>query len=89
MDLTIFISSYTKLIIYNTHDEFDIYIYIFFFFFFWETNTHMREGNGFWHKCTLQLYSKAKAIFKGRWTKLYYTQHTLLSNVRQLPILIF
>ena len=25
--------------------------------------------------------------FKGEWGKLYYTQHTLLSNVRQLPIL--
>ena len=27
--------------------------------------------------------------FKGGWDKLYYTQHTLLSNVRQLPILFF
>ena len=27
--------------------------------------------------------------FKGGWGKLYYTQHTLLSNVRQLPILFF
>ena len=27
--------------------------------------------------------------FKGEWDKLYYTQHTLLSNVRQLPILFF
>ena len=27
--------------------------------------------------------------FKGGWDKLYYTQHTLLSNVRQLPILSF
>ena len=24
--------------------------------------------------------------FKGEWSKLYYTQHTLLSNVGQLPI---
>ena len=24
-------------------------------------------------------------IFKGGWDKLYYTQHTLLSNVGQLP----
>ena len=24
--------------------------------------------------------------FKGGWSKLYYTQHTLLSNVGQLPI---
>ena len=27
--------------------------------------------------------------FKGGWDKLYYTQHTLLSNVGQLPILFF
>ena len=27
--------------------------------------------------------------FKGVWGKLYYTQHTLLSNVGQLPILFF
>ena len=25
--------------------------------------------------------------FKGGWDKLYYTQHTLLSNIRQLSIL--
>ena len=28
-------------------------------------------------------------IFKGGWGKLYYTQHTLLSNVGQLPIFFF
>ena len=27
--------------------------------------------------------------FKGGWGKLYYTQHTLLSNVGQLPIIFF
>ena len=27
--------------------------------------------------------------FKGGWSKLYYTQHTLLSNTRQLRILFF
>ena len=27
--------------------------------------------------------------FKGEWGKLYYTQHTLLSNVGQLLILCF
>ena len=27
--------------------------------------------------------------FKGGWDKLYYIQHTLLSNVGQLPILFF
>ena len=27
--------------------------------------------------------------FKGGWGKLYYTQHTFLSNVGQLPILFF
>ena len=27
--------------------------------------------------------------FKGGWGKLYYTQHTLLSNVGQLPIFFF
>ena len=27
--------------------------------------------------------------FKGEWNKLYYTQHTLLINVGQLPILFF
>ena len=26
--------------------------------------------------------------FKGGWGKLYYTQHNLLSNVGQLPIII-
>ena len=28
-------------------------------------------------------------IFKGGWSKLYYTQHTLLNNVGQLLILFF
>ena len=27
--------------------------------------------------------------FKGGWGKLYYTQHTLLSNVGQLPLFFF
>ena len=27
--------------------------------------------------------------FKQMWGKLYYTQHTLLSNVRQLPFFFF
>ena len=27
--------------------------------------------------------------FKGRQGKLYYTQHTLLSNMGQLPVLFF
>ena len=27
--------------------------------------------------------------FKGGWGKLYHTQHTFLSNVRQLPTLFF
>ena len=27
--------------------------------------------------------------FKQRWGKLYYTQHTLLSNVGQLPFFFF
>ena len=27
--------------------------------------------------------------FKGGWGKLYYTQHTLLSNVEQLPSFFF
>ena len=27
--------------------------------------------------------------FKGEWDKLYYTQHIILSNVKQLPILFF
>ena len=27
--------------------------------------------------------------FKEGWGKLYYTQHTLLSNIRQLPIIFF
>ena len=26
--------------------------------------------------------------FKGGWGKLYYTQHTFLSNVRQLPFFL-
>ena len=27
--------------------------------------------------------------FKGGWDKLYFTQHTLLSNVGQVPILFY
>ena len=54
-----------------------------FFFFFWETNTHTQErGKGF----LTQRHTTTP--LKG-WGKLYYTQHTLLSNVGQLPILFF
>ena len=49
----------------------------------------MFHGFGSWHKGTPQLHSKAMVTFKGGWGKLYYTQYTLLSNVRQLPILFF
>ena len=58
-----------------------------FFFFEKQTHTHKGEGKGF--KGTSQLYSKAMVTFKGRWSKLYYTQHTLLSNVGQLPFFFF
>ena len=27
--------------------------------------------------------------FKGGWSKLYYTQHTLFNNIRQLPFFFF
>ena len=27
--------------------------------------------------------------FKGGWSKLYYTQHTFLNNMRQLPFFVF
>ena len=30
-----------------------------------------------------KLHLKAIVTFKGGWGRLYYTQHTLLSNVRQ------
>ena len=49
----------------------------------------MFHGFGSWHKGTPQLHSKAMVTFKGEWGKLCYTQYTLLSNVRQLPILFF
>ena len=48
------------------------------------THTHKGEGKGFQHKSIPQLHSKVIVTFKGGWDKLYYTQHTLLSNVRQL-----
>ena len=69
----------------------DNYPFFFFFFFFWETNTHTHkgEGNEFLHKGTPQLYAKAMVNFKEWWDKLYYTQHTLLSNAGQLLILFF
>ena len=56
----------------------------FFFFFLWETNTHTKKGEG----KGPQLHSKDIVTFKEGWGKLYYTQNTLLSNVRQLLIII-
>ena len=53
-----------------------------FFFFEKQTHTHKREGKGF----LTQRHTTTP--LKG-WGKLYYTQHTLLSNVGQLPILFF
>ena len=69
--------------------------YSFFFFFLrnkhthTHTHTHKGEGKGFQHKSIPQLHSKAMVTFKGGWDKLYYTQHTLLSNVGQLPFFFF
>ena len=60
------------------------------FFFLRNKHTHTRERERvFWHKGTPQLHSKVIVTFKEGWGKLYYTQHTLLSNVGQLPILFF
>ena len=36
-----------------------------------------------------KLHLKAIVTFKGGWGRLYYTQHTLLSNVRQLGFFFF
>ena len=55
------------------------------YFFEKQIHTHKREGKGFCHKSTPQLHLKAIVTFKRRWDNLYYTQHTLLHNVRQLP----
>ena len=43
----------------------------------------------FWYKSTLQLHSKAIVTFKRGWNKLYYTQYTFLSNMRQLLFFFF
>ena len=60
-----------------------------FFFFEKQTHTHIREReNGSNTKGTLQIHSKVMVTFKRGWGKLYYTQHTLLSNVGQLLILL-
>ena len=45
------------------------------------THTHTRERKRGFNTGTSQLHSKAMITFKGGWGKLYYTQHTLLSNV--------
>ena len=63
----------------------------FFFFFWW--NKHGKGSNTKLHHNSTQklpqLYPKVIVTFKGGCGKLYYTQHTLLSNVGQLPILFF
>ena len=54
------------------------------------THTHIKEREMSSNtKVHNNILSKAMIIFKGGWSKLYYTQHTLLSNVGQLPILFF
>ena len=63
-----------------------INIIIFFFFRNKHIHTHTREREkGSNTKVQHKLYSKVILTFKGVWGKLYYIQHTLLSNVRQLP----
>ena len=54
------------------------------YFFEKQIHIHKREGKGFCHKSTPQLHLKAMVTFKRSWDNLYYTQHTLLHNVRQL-----
>ena len=82
-------SSLARMCMHMYQTLYSIFYYIFFFFFLRNkhTHTHKGEGKGFWYKDTPQLHSKAIVNFKRGWGKLYYTQHTLLSNVGQLPIL--
>ena len=59
-----------------------------FFFFFFEKQTHTQ---GRWKGVLTQRHTTTplkSQTFKGGWGKLYYTQHTLLNNVGQLPILM-
>ena len=64
--------------------------FFFFFFFFFEKQTYT-QGRGKEVLTQKHIITSLKAMvtFKRGWGKLYYTQHILLSNVRQLSILFF
>ena len=67
-----------------------IYLFFFFFSFLRNKHTHIRESErGSNIKICHKLPLKVMVTFKGVWGKLYYTQHTFLNNVRQLPICFF
>ena len=56
------------------------------YLFFKETNTHTMERKRDSNiKTYRKFHLKVMVTFKEVWDKLYYTQHTLLSNMRQLP----
>ena len=60
------------------------------FFFFFEKQTYT-QGRGKVVLTQKHIITSLKAMvtFKRGWSKLYYTQHILLSNMRQLSILFF
>ena len=63
-----------------------LFFFFFFFFFFCEKQTYTQgSGKDVFTQNTLQLHSKIIVTFKGGCSKLYNTQHTLLSNMRQYP----
>ena len=66
------------------------FLFFFFFFFFFEKQTYT-QGRGKEVLTQKHIITSLKAMvtFKRVWGKLYYTQHILLSNVRQLSILFF
>ena len=59
------------------------------FIFKKQTYTQGKGKIGFNTKAYHKLHSKAMVTFKGGWGKLYYIEHTLLSNVGQLPFFFF
>ena len=66
------------------------FLFFFFFFFFFEKQTYT-QGRGKVVLTQKHIITSLKAMvtFKRGWSKLYYTQHILLSNMRQLSILFF
>ena len=69
----------------------DIHIRILWTLFmeFWETNKYTRERERVLTQMHTTTPLKSYGNFKGWWDKLYYTQHTLLNNMGQLPFFFF